>query len=404
MITVKGDTFESLSRRAYGSESGAAQIRKANPGYTSPFLAGVQVYIPPQIGAPTNRPQRTTGDQVVVIVGGVKFQYWNEILITRSIDAPPAIELLAVWEPSNKEIRDVFRPFSFKPIDVFLGDKKLFTGDMATATPSTRNDGSTITASAQGKTAILSDCTPPASAYPLSFTGDTLETIAAALIPTLGVAVRFEASAGAPFKQIDVLTGDRVMPLIVKLAKQQGLVIGETVDGAALFTKADSTAAPVAVLSADAPPVLQIDAKFNPQNYYSHITAIAPTIVGLKGEQVTVKNPYLTNILRPYTFEADDSGNETLQEIAEAKAGRMFANMVSWSVKLATWYKPDGSTWQPGERVKLSGDTAMIYKPTIFLIRSVTLAQNESSRSATLELVLPGGFAGTIPEALPWDE
>jgi prophage tail gpP-like protein/phage tail protein X len=404
MITTKGDTFESLSRRAYGSESGAAQIRKANPGYTSPFLAGVQVYIPPQIGAPTDRSQRTDGDQVVVIVGGVKFQYWNEILITRSIDAPPAIELSAVWEPSNKQLRDVFRPFSFKPIGIFLGGKKLFSGDMTVATPSTRNDGSTIIASAQGKTAILSDCTPPASAFPLSFDGDTLDTIAAALLSPLGIAVRFEASAGAPFERVELQTGDQVMALIVKLAQQRGLVIGETVDGAALFTKADSVATPVAVLSADAPPVLQIDAKFNPQNYYSHITAIAPTIVGLKGEQVTVKNPYLTNILRPYTFEADDSGNETLQQIAEAKAGRMFANMVSWSVRVATWYKPNGSTWQPGERVKLSGDTAMIYRPTVFLIRSVTLAQNENSRTATLNLVLPGGFAGVIPETLPWEE
>jgi prophage tail gpP-like protein/phage tail protein X len=404
MITTKGDTFESLSRRAYGSESGAAQIRKANPGYTSPFLEGVKVYIPAQIGAPTDKTQRTDGDQVVVIVAGVKFQYWNEILITRSIDAPPAIELSAVWEPSNKQIRDVFRPFSFKPIDIFLGGKKLFTGDMTTATPSTRNDGSTITASAQGKTAILSDCTPPASAFPLAFDDQSLDTIAAALLSPLGIAVQFEASAGAPFERVELQIGDQLMALIVKLAKQRGVVIGETVNGAALFTKADSAAAPVAVLSADAPPVLQIDAQFNPQNYYSHITAVAPTIVGLKGEQVTVRNPYLTNILRPYTFEADDSGNETLQEIAEAKAGRMFANMVSWSVKLATWYKPNGSTWQPGERVKLSGDTAMIYRPTEFLIRSVTLAQNENSRTATLNLVLPGAFAGVIPENLPWEE
>ena len=404
MITVKGDTFESLSRRAYGSESGAAQIRKANPGYTSPFLAGVTVYIPAQIGAPTNRSQRTAGDQVVVIIGGKKFQYWNEILITRSIDAPPAIELSAVWEPSNKELRDVFRPFSFKPIDIFLGDKKLFTGDMTTATPSTRNDGSTITASALGKTAILSDCTPPASAFPLSFDDQSLDAIAAALISPLGIAVEFEAGAGAPFDRVELQTGDQLMALIVKLAQQRAVVVGETVDGAALFTKADSTGTPVAVLSADAPPVLQIDANFNTQNYYSHITAIAPTIVGLKGEQVTVKNPYLTNILRPFTFQADDSGNETLQQIAEAKAGRMFANMVSWSVSVATWYKPDGSTWQPGETVKLSGDTAMIYRPTVFLIRSVTLAQNQNSRTATLNLVLPGGFAGVIPEALPWDE
>ena len=404
MITVKGDTFESLSRRAYGSESGAAQIRKANPGYTSPFLAGVNVYVPPQIGAPTDKTQRTTGDQIVVIVGGVKFEYWNEILVTRSIDAPPAIELSAVWEPSNKQLRDVFRPFGFKPISIFLGDQKLFTGDMTTATPQTRDDGSTITASAQGKTAILSDCTPPASAFPLAFDDQSLDTIAAALLSPLGISTKFEASAGAPFERVELQIGDQLMALIVKLAQQRGVVVGETVDGAALFTKAESDATPVAVLSADAPPVLQIDAKFNPQNYYSHITAIAPTIVGLKGEQVTVKNPYLTNILRPYTFEADDSGNETLQQIAEAKAGRMFANMVSWSVRLATWYKADGSTWQPGERVKLSGDTAMIYRPTIFLIRSVTLAQNESSRTATLDLVLPGGFAGVIPETLPWEE
>jgi hypothetical protein len=45
----------------------------------------------------------------------------------------------------------------------------------------------------------------------------------------------------------------------------------------------------------------------------------------------------------------------------------------------------------------------MIYRETELLIRAVKLHQTAETETATLSLVLPGTFGGTLPKELPWD-
>jgi len=45
----------------------------------------------------------------------------------------------------------------------------------------------------------------------------------------------------------------------------------------------------------------------------------------------------------------------------------------------------------------------MIYEPYTFVVRSVRFSKDDSSETATLDLVVPGAFNGEVPEALPWD-
>lgn len=400
MKTVKGDTFETASRRLFGSETGAALLKKANPGLTAPLPEGVDLYAPPS----TEKTPGAPADQLMIKIGGRALSLWTKATITRSLDAPPAVQIEAPWDPSREELRRTLQPFGFTQAVVLLGDTVLATGNVQPPAPFVSEDSSSISIPIHGRTAILSDCTAPASALPLGYDDQTIDKIAEALLQPFGISAQFEAEPGQTFERVEVKPGENIMPVLVKLAKQRGLVIGETPEGDALFTTAAVSGAPAAVLDGSKPPVVAIAGTFAASQYYSHVTAIAPTIVGLKGEQVTVTNPYKLGTLKPHTFEADDSGNESLQQIAEAKAARMFANMVSWEVQLATWKKPDGSLWQPGDIVKITAPGAMIYKASNLLARSVTFHQDRDRRVATLNLVLPGGFAGTIPEDLPWVE
>lgn len=404
MITVEGDTFETLSRRAYGSERGAAQIRRANPGLVTPLGVGVSVLVPAQVSAPRDRSQITAGPDVTILLSGKKFTTWSDLTIVRAVDAPPAVSITAPWDPSDTESRAVFKPFSYAPVDVFNDGVKLFSGDLSLVAPFSAAEGSTMSISVYGKTATFNDSTLPASAYSANYDGQTIEQIAASVVSPFGVDVEFDAPAGAPFERVGINTNERVMGFLTKLAKQRNMVLGESAKGALVFTQSEATGTPVAVLSAESPPVVNVEPVFSPGAYYTHITAISPTIVGLKGEQVTVVNPFLSSPLRPFTFSAEDSDNESLQQIAEAKLARMFANVVSWRVKLVGWAKSNGEVWEAGETVTLKGDRAMVYRATTLLIRTVTLEQNKNGRTAMLELILPGAFAGTIPESLPWEE
>jgi hypothetical protein len=45
----------------------------------------------------------------------------------------------------------------------------------------------------------------------------------------------------------------------------------------------------------------------------------------------------------------------------------------------------------------------MIYNRYSLIARSVVLEQSGQSKTALLELVMPGSFSGEIPETMPWD-
>ena len=171
-----------------------------------------------------------------------------------------------------------------------------------------------------------------------------------------------------------------------------------------MFLKSSEGGQPVARLQQGAAPVLSVTPFFSPQEYYSHITGIGPVIVGLAGSQFTVKNPLLLGVTRPLTFEAPDTLDADVKSAVEAKIGRMFGNVVSYSVRVATWRDPNGKLWEPNTSIELLAPGAMIYKAYEFIIRSIEFGRDRETETATLNLVIPGAFSGKIPEALPWDE
>lgn len=403
-ITARsGDTFESISRRTFGTETKAQALRRANPSVSEPIAEGATVTVPVIPGAPKDKANTIEGDGIGVIVDGAQFTAWTDVSLTLSIDKPPALSMTSPWLPGSEEMRRVFRPFSFQPISVSIGDDAVFTGTMLTPAPASTPGGHVISVSAYGLTGTPYDCTAPASAYPLEFDNLTLDAIAGQLLAPFGVAVEFTADAGAPFERVSMQPAEAVMGFLAGLAKQRNLVIGETPKGAAQFRQSATAGAPVAILEDAKPPVTGVAPSFNAQGVFSDITALAPATPGLEGAQATAKNTRLEGVVRPHTFTASDTTAENLDTAAAAKLGRMYANAVSWSVQVPAWRGPSGDIWQPNTTVKLTAPNAMIYNRTEFLIKEVRLQADENGRSANLLIVLPGAYSGEVPEALPWE-
>jgi prophage tail gpP-like protein len=108
--------------------------------------------------------------------------------------------------------------------------------------------------------------------------------------------------------------------------------------------------------------------------------------------------------MRPLTFTAPDTMDADIVAAVESKAGRMFANMVSYEVRVATWRDPGGKLWEPGASLTLTAPDAMIYSEYEFIIKTVEFSRDSKTKAAILTLIIPGTFSGKIPEALPWDE
>jgi prophage tail gpP-like protein len=402
---VTGDTFELISRKQYGTEQYASTIAQANPGASEPLQPGTSLIIPPNPDRTEDRPQAAKTenvDEVALLIDGKRFRFWTSIKITRSIDNMDTLDIVAPFEPTLTGFRETFRPFSFKTVEITVGGEPLFKGTMISVLPAV-GDSKTIQVSSYSTPGVLNDCTAPASAYPLEYNAQNLKAITEAVIKPFGIKVIFTEDPGSTLERVALDPGQKILDFLSNLAKQKNLIISSTERGELLFQKSISSGTPVAKLRQGESPVLSIMPMFNPQEYYSHITGIEPVVVGLKGGVYTVKNGKLTTLLRPFTFQAPDTESGTLKEAVEAKAGRMFGNMVSYKLTVNTWRDPAGNLWKPNTLVNLQSINAMIYEPYNLVIRSVDFSRDDKSQTATLDLVIQGSFSGEIPEVLPWD-
>lgn len=406
--TIAGDTFESIARKQYGVDLEASRIRNANPGAAEPLAAGITLVVPDLPGAPQNVPQQAASDsqsETAVLIDGERFRHWEQIRITRAIDAVDTLEMGA---PLNILFRDIFRPFSYKSITVTVGGEPLFTGTMIGVTPMLEPARKSVSVSAYSLPGVLSDCTAPAAAFgsggsELEFNNQTLQGIADKLAGFFGLAVIFDDDPGAPFARESIGAGGKVMAFLATLAKQRNLIISSSPRGELVFLRASEAGQPVARLQQSEFPLTAITPFFNPQEYYSHITGLEPVLVGLAGSQFTVKNPRLAGVMRPITFDADDVEGGDIKAAVEAKAGRMFGSAVSYSVDVPTWRDANGELWTPNTTVTVNAPDAMIYSDYAFTVRNIEFNREGSTETATLNLVLPGSFSGRIPETLPWD-
>jgi prophage tail gpP-like protein/phage tail protein X len=404
---LQGDTFASIARRVYGTEAEASRIRRANPGVSEPLVTGAEIVTPAAPDAPRDRPQEIpaqTENEVALLVDGERFRFWDSVRVTRSIDAMDTVEFGGPFDSTAPGMRETFRPFSYKALDIKVGGDQLFAGTMVAVDPVIANESITIAASGYSLPGVLNDCTPPPSSFPLEFNGQDLRGIAASIAGDFGLAVEFPDGPGPAFERVACDPGKKALAFLIELAQQRNLIVTNTAAGALVFFRPAPVGIPVAKLRQGESPVLSVTPMFSPQQYHSHITGIEPVVVGLAGSQFTVKNPRLQGVVRPITFTAQDVEGGDIAAAVEAKASRMFGSMASYAVRVSTWRDANGQLWAPDTTVTLEAPDAMVYSDYSFIVRSVAFDRDGTTETATLDLVIPGSFSGQQPEALPWEE
>ena len=404
MYTIKpGDTFERISRRVYGIESGASTIEQANPELSGGIVTGAVIVVPDDPNEIDVEESQGPGgvDEWTIRVQGQEFRFWRDAQLTRSIDSVSLFEFSAPFEPSNEQFRNVFRPLKFQPCDILIGGEQVLGGTIVNVTPSFR-DSREATASGYSKSGVMSDTTLPAGT-PLEFDDLNLQAIATSIAAPYGLLPAFNAEPGPVFEYgtaIDAIA--RPMQFLQKLASQRNLVIGATPRGNPLFHRT-TVAPPVETLEEGGLPLQAIEPLFKAQGYFSHISSLTPSFFGGAGDAATLVNPNLRGVVRPHTFRVDDTFGADAATAREAKMGRMFANSVAWDVMLVGIRDSMGRLWEPNTKVRLHSHSAMIYKSTELLIRSATLFRKGAATATKLRLVLPESFNGGMPAGFPWD-
>jgi prophage tail gpP-like protein len=396
-----GDTFETLSTRYYGDPSGAGRIQKANPGSTAGLVPGTPLVIPAEPGGSFG----TESTGLVVRIAGVSFRHIESISITRNIDAPDTVEIIAP-QAETAEYRELIRPLTFHDLEIADDGVRLFRGVLVGVTPVLTVDGARTSLTGYSSPGVLFDCTMPASAYPIQYRGLGLEEIARKFAEPFGLRVKVEGDLGGPFRRVKIKRDAKIASKLSSLAQQRQALVRSNPDGDLVLAVAPEVSTPVAQLSESQPPVKSVTPSFNPQSYYSHVTGVRVVRRGNFGGQHTVTNPRAQELgaIRPVTVTIKDTRRGELPKATEAAAGRMLASAATYQVGVVGWRDPAGDHWAPATTIQLQAPSVFVPEPYDFQVRSVTMTRSaRDGDNAAIDLMLPGAFGGTPPSVLPWD-
>lgn len=352
-----------------------------------------------------------TEESVNVQIDRNYFAHWEDVEITLAIDAFSTAKFTAPFALENRKFRDVFRPFMFQALEVDTHLETLFKGYILPVEPDDDATKTQVTIAGYARAAVLCDCSLP-PVHPLTnvkvpreFKKLGISAIAASCCDPFGIKVALLADEGKAFDKVKCGPEKKVHEFLCELTKQRSLVIGNDTEGDVLLWQSVEPGNPVAHFVQGELPVPTIKAQFDPQNYFSHITGYAAKKRGKAPAQWTEQNPFLQAPYRPHTFKLEDTERADAPEATKAKAARMFANIVTYTIPdIPTWRDPSGQVWKPNTTITAHYPNAMIYEKTELLVRTVKLKTNKTQHTATLECCLPGAFNGKMPETLPWLE
>lgn len=340
------------------------------------------------------------------------FGNWTEVEIELGIDSFSTASFTAPFERGRAEFRELFRPFKYREFEVDTHLVTLFKGYGVNTSPKTSSSESSVTFGGYAKPGSFCDCTIPVfdknsdKAPPKrEFKKVGLRAIAESLCAPFGIELDFAGPEGKPFDKVCIAPDKKIFDFLKELAQQRNLVINNTTGGKLRFWQSVKPGNPVARFEDGRSPCGAVEAEFSPQEYFSQITGFASRKRGKAPVKWTETNPWLTQPLRSHTFKLEDTERADAREATQAKMGRMFANIVTYTIpNIPTWRDPSGELWQPNTTVELLAPDAMVYGWTEMLIRKVKLKQTKDATTADLVVCLPGAFNGKTPNRLPWDE
>lgn len=361
--------------------------------------------MPEAVSVKLTTPPAKAGVDPLSRIDSRRFGEWSEIELSVGIDSYRCASLTGPWDPFRKDLRTAFEPLSFPEVKIEIGKELFLTGKLQDVAPSVDATQSSVCVTAYSTAFWLTEiCAPPD--LPREYNDIDLKLAAQHLAGgTLGVVVNLDGPAGAKFARVKCDPTDDIHGFLAELALQRGFVVSDTPSGDLLFRSEGKTGSPVARLKGQ--PIGRISAQFNPGKWYSHITGRACKRSGQQnGSKYTERNPlYRTIFPRHHCASTGDTGSADVPRASKAMVGRMIASSATYTVEdLPTWRDPSGKLWQPNTTITVTAPGAMIYSETELLIRQVKFKQRGDEETASLELVLPGSFGGSLPKKLPWDD
>ena len=178
-----------------------------------------------------------SGASAVLKVDGAAYQGWTHVRVQLGLDRLAGTFELGITDRFPGD-HDKYKFKLGSRCTVGLAGQTVITGYVEAFNPSYDAQSHSITVRGRDVTGDLVDCCHLGP--PVQWQGQNLAQIATAVCQPFGITVASEVEGGAAFANAKYDEGDTVHSFLVKLAKQQGLLLVSYGDGRLVITRAQA--------------------------------------------------------------------------------------------------------------------------------------------------------------------
>ena len=369
---------------------------------------------------PATKIQADSPDQTTIILDGTRIEQFSDESILLTIDnVGNGFSFNVPFFPGTREYRDLFRPFKYQDVQLYIGENLVLNGTVEKVAPSLTDTSNSVNVQGRSRTGVLVDCTFEKDDT-MEFKGAALDEIANTVISKFGLETSFPDGAGAIFEKAGPSSPtSTVFNFLQNLSRQRSLLMSQTPDGKLLFRRAKTSGVPVAELIEGRQGIIISTATYDGtkrfssydvfgqeagknDNFAKLLASISKKPVEVQASQ-DITDPSIFAI-RPKSIQANDTNQGNIEDAATWALTSGIAASVDIPIGYEGWLRPDGKLWAENELILVQAPSLMIYKPYVMLIKSVNFSSGSDSKSVELGLTIPEAYSGTVPEAFPWDE
>lgn len=334
-------------------------------------------------------------DKITLYVGGRKYEGWENVSVSRSVEAVAgSFDLTA----TDKWYLDTER-WQIMPGDLCelqANDLTLITGYVDCIAPSIGKDAHQISITGRDKTADLVDCSAVVASYEIR--GQKLKTIAEMLCKPFGITVRAESDTGEAFPSVAIQPGETVWSCIDRLARQRKVAV--TTDGSGNLVFAAIGAGTAHDVLTEGGNILSADAVYDFAGRYSQyivkgqLQATGDSQDGWNAPQHAVQgkaSDMNVKRYRPLVITAESGVYESSATTrAEQEAKRRAGDSSQINVTVQGWTQSNGEIWPLNAMARLKCPS--LYVEDKFVIASVTYGIGNDGTTTTMVLKRPDAY------------
>ena len=325
------------------------------------------------------------------------FFYFNNFAVQLNLDSvASSFSFIARFNPDNKDHKILFKPLSYPKIEVFKNDDTLLlTGVIVDHVFNSDQNPHLVKLSGYSLGGVLEDSTIPYAAYPLESINRSLKDISRRLLKLFNLSLIIDINvlidANLIYPKSVASPAESVQSYLSKLTSQRNIVMSHDIKGDIVYFRLNTISTPKIFFNTQN--TVKMRFSITGQGLHDEITVIRqPSKENNNLSPVdTIKNP-LINAFRP-RVKTLSSGTDTDTAKAADNALASELKHLRLTIMIPRWE----DLW-PGDLVEVQNEEIYIYKRTKFIIKSITLGENEKSNTMSLSVVLPEAYTGKQPK------